>query len=108
MPRAVFEKKGLSEEAKAVFEKATTGPLLDTRSNKWDQEHRIYSKAVDETLDGYLSRTNTLPGKMTGDQAREFLATEIFGSLDPQIKNYNTGIQIRENAFKYFRRGGRE
>lgn len=47
VPRAVFEKKGLSEEAKAVFEKATTGPLLDTRSNKWDQEHRIYSKAVD-------------------------------------------------------------
>lgn len=107
VPGAVIRKRGVSEEATNIFEKAKTGPLFDTRSNKWDKEHRIYSDAVGEALDAYLSRSRTSPDKMTSDQAREFLG-KIFESTDLRIKNYNIGIQMREIMQRLLRRGGRE
>jgi len=91
-----------------VFEKAKSGPLLDTRSNKWDEEHRAYSKAVDEVLKKYIEdETGNRPEAMSGDQARDVLR-KVLDSADPRIRNYNMGIHIREIAQKLWRRGGRE
>ena len=107
VPRAVVRNSGISDEAKEVFEKRTTGPLIETRSNQWDQAHRDYNKAVGEALDQYLKQNETDPGKMTAAQAREFLG-KIFESPDPRIRNYNMGIQMREIMQRLLRRGGRE
>jgi hypothetical protein len=106
VPRAVARDNKVSDEAREVFEKAKTGPLLDTRSNKWDEEHRIYSKAVDDMLKGYIDATGP-PEKMSGDQAHEFLR-QLHASSDPRIRNYNLGIHIREIAGRVLRWGGRE
>jgi hypothetical protein len=97
----------VSDEAKRVFDKETTGPLYDFRNNKWDKDHRAYNEAVGEALDGYLKKAGTLPEKMTADQAREFLV-RIFESHDPRIRNYNMIIQMREIMQRVYRRGGRE
>jgi hypothetical protein len=66
-----------------------------------------YSRAVTESMNDYLAKNEIRADSMTATQAREFLA-KVFESTDPRIKNYNLGIQMREIAFRLFRRGGRE
>ncbi|MBI2713650.1 MAG: hypothetical protein HYX37_04250 [Rhizobiales bacterium] len=107
VPKAVVKNRNVSDEAKQVFDGEKTGRLYDTRSNKWDTEHRVYSDAVGEAFDEYLRRNGTSPENMTTEQAREFVR-KIFDSSDPRIKNYNMGIQMREIMQRLLRRGGRE
>lgn len=107
VPGAEVRNRGVSPEAAKVFEEAKTGPLLDTRSNKWDKDHRVYNEAVGEALDAFLKDQGSAPEKMTAEQAREFLR-RIYESADPRIRSYNYGIQIREIMQPLLRRGGRE
>jgi hypothetical protein len=107
VPGAVVRSRGVSEEAKEVFEKSRTGPLDDVRSNKWDEAHRTYNKAVGQALDEYLLEKGIRAEDMMAEQAREFLG-RIFESPDLRIRNYNMGIQIREIIQRLRRRGGRE
>lgn len=107
VPRAVVRNRGVSEEAKEVFEGKKTGPLLDSRSNRWDEDHRIYSKAVDEALVEYLNKSGTRPENMTAEQALEFYG-KVLESRDLRVRNYNMGIQMREIARRLLGRGGRE
>lgn len=104
---AEVNKRNISDEAKKVFFENSTGPLLDVRSNKWDELHKTYNKAVGEALDDYLKDAATSPDKMTADQAREFV-NQIKTSTDPRVRDYNFGIHIREIMQRLFRRGGRE
>ena len=49
MPRELFDNKEnpFRPETRKFFEQTTTGPLLDSRSNRgYDREHRIYNQAV--------------------------------------------------------------
>lgn len=85
----------LSDEARAVFKQAKTGPLLDPTSNFFDHMHREYNVAVKELFDRYLETKKIDPAKMTGDQAREFLG-ELFISDDPRIRNFRWRMIRRE------------
>jgi hypothetical protein len=58
---AEVNKRNVSDEAKRVFDKETTGPLYDFRNNKWDKDHRAYNVAVGEALDDYLKKAGTPP-----------------------------------------------
>jgi hypothetical protein len=85
----------LSDEARAVFKQAKTGPLLDPSSNFYDKEHRAYSAAVKDLFDRYLETKQIDPAKMTSEQAREFLG-EIFTSEDPRIRTFRWRMLNRE------------
>lgn len=97
----------VSDDAKKVFESVKTGKLYDVRSNQWDIAHREYSQAVTDAMKDYIKKTGVQPETMTTAQAREFV-TKVFESTDPRIKNDNVGIQMREIAYRLFRRSGRD
>ena len=104
---AEVRNRGISKEATEVFDRAKTGPLLDTNSNKYDTEHRAYNKAVGEALDLYLAEQKISPESMTADQAHEFVR-RVLDSADVRIKHFNLSIHIREIAYRLRRRIGRE
>ena len=106
-PRAVMKDMGVSEEARQVFEKSKTGPLYETRSNRWDKAHIAYNQAVKEALDDYLAKNNTRPESMTASQAREFLG-KLLASSDKRIETYNKTIMMREIMKRLRFRFGRE
>jgi hypothetical protein len=89
---AEVRNRKISEEAAKVFKNAKSGPLLDVRSNKWDQAHIAYNRAIGEALDDYLKKAGTVPENMTAAQAGEFLG-KVFESSDPRIRNYNIGFK---------------
>jgi len=60
---AEVRNRKISEEAAKVFKNAKSGPLLDVRSNKWDQTHIAYNRAIGEALDDYLKKAGTAPEK---------------------------------------------
>lgn len=95
VPKGVYEKYPLPPETRAVFDQATTGPLLDPSSNRFDQMHRDYSAAVGEAFDRFLKTNQINPEKMTPDQARAFLG-EILISEDPRIRNFKIRMFWRE------------
>ena len=95
VPKGIYEKYPLPPETRAVFDQATTGPLLDPSSNLFDKEHRAYNDAVGEKFDRFLKTNQINPEKMTPDQARAFLG-EIFISEDPRIRDFNMRMQMRE------------
>jgi hypothetical protein len=106
IPRGVFKKYNLPEDTRKVFEQARSGPLYDTRSNKWDKEHRIYNDAVEERFDEFKGKRKIRVEQMTPAQARTFLG-EVYSSTDMRIRNYNMAIQMREIMFRILRgRGG--
>lgn len=107
IPRSVVKDSNLSAEARQVFENAKTGHLYDNRSNRWDELHRQYNKAVKESLDDYLQKNNIRPENMTAAQAREF-HREVLRSKDPRIRSYNMRVMMREIRFHLLRRIGRE
>ena len=105
IPKGVFGKEkysALSDEARAVFEKSTTGPLQDPTSNYNDQLHREYNKAVEEALDKFLKTKGIRLEKMTGDEARMFV-NEVWNSEDPRILGFKRRMLWRE--FRLFMRG---
>jgi hypothetical protein len=93
--RELFDSEPIPKETRKIFDDATTGPLLDRRSNKYDGEHRTYNKAVREHYNDFLSRNNLTPQQMTPDHARTLLR-EIQQSADPRIRNFNMKIRLRE------------
>lgn len=107
--RGVFtnEKYDFSPETMKVFETETTGRLKDPTSNRYDDMHRKYNKAVGEKLDQFLKRNNITSREMTPDQAKYF-SDEIRKSTDLRIRQFNQRIYMREimRSLRLFR--GRE
>jgi hypothetical protein len=95
--RQVFEseKYSFSGDTLSVFENAVTGPLNDPSSNRYDQMHREYNKAVGESLDRFLDRNGIRSDQMTPDQARQFV-DETKRSSDPRIRQFNRRLLMRE------------
>jgi hypothetical protein len=93
--RQLFDKKPFPEDTRNVFEQATTGPLHDERSNKFDKPHRIYNEAVTNHFNNFVERNQIEVQQMTPDQARQFLK-EVQESRDPRIRNYNMRMLLRE------------
>ena len=106
MPWANFRDLPLKPETRRVFVDATSGPLADTRVNRWSPEHAAYNDAVNEAFQAFLKSNNITAEQMTPEQADEFI-DEIFFSRDPRIRNFNR--RIWSEAFRYWRRseGGR-
>lgn len=94
-PRELFDGEPLRKETRKVFDNATTGLLLDRRSNKFDRDHRLYNEAVKDRYNEFLSRNNLTPQQMTPAHARTLLQ-EILESTDPRIRNLNMRILLRE------------
>lgn len=109
VPRGVFsnDKYDFSPETMKVFETETTGHLKDRTSNRYDDMHRKYNKAVGEKLDQFLEKNNITSREMTPDQAKSF-AEGIKKSSDPRIRQLNQRIYMREirRSLRLFR--GRE
>jgi hypothetical protein len=103
IPRGVYEKYPLPPETQEFFDEATTGPLLDPSSNRYDQDHRAYNEAVREEFDRFLKANNIDPAEMTPDQAGEFL-DQVFRSGDPRIQGFNMRMTLREIRRFIFRR----
>jgi hypothetical protein len=103
IPWATFRKLPLQDETRQVFVDATSGPLADTRANRWSPEHKAYNDAVDDAFRSYLERNNIAAEQMTQAQADEFV-DEIFYSRDPRIRSFNR--RIWSEAFRYWRRSG--
>jgi hypothetical protein len=95
IPRSLYDKVPLSDEARQVFEEGTTGRLYDERSNRYDTAHRQYNDAVKEHFERFVEQNKIDPSKMTQDQARSFLK-EITESQDSRIRPFNMRIQFRE------------
>jgi hypothetical protein len=106
VPWATFDKYTLQPETRQVFVDATSGPLADTRANRWSSEHAAYNKAVDEAFISYLERNN-IPAdrteRLTPAQAEKFV-DEVFYSSDSRIRSFN--MRIWSEAFRYWRRSG--
>jgi len=104
VPWGTFNKYELQPETRQVFIDATSGPLADTRANRWSPEHAAYNEAVDEAFISFLERNN-IPldqtEQLTPAQADEFI-DEVFYSRDPVIRNFNR--RIWSEAFRYWRR----
>jgi hypothetical protein len=104
VPWATFNKYTLQPQTREVFVDATSGPLADTRANRWSSEHAAYNEAVDEAFISYLERNN-IPAdrteRLTPAQANEFL-DEVFYSSDTRIRSFN--MRIWREAFRYWRR----
>jgi len=107
VPRGVFEneKYSFQPETLKVLEGAKTGPLNDPTSNRFDELHRHYNKAVEGALDRFLDRNNIRSEQMTADHARRF-ADEIKTSKDPTIRQFNMRLWMRELNY-WIRRGPR-
>jgi hypothetical protein len=105
--QATFKKYPLSDEARRVFEKATTGALSDPTSNRNDAMHRAYNDAIDEAFRQYMSKNGIQPENMTAEQANKF-ADEVKRSTEPRIRDLNKRIWMREimRSLRLFR--GRE
>jgi hypothetical protein len=103
VPRQLFDDPALRmlPETKKVFEQGVTGPL-NGGAHRWDQEHRIYNKAVAERFRRFLDSNRIRAEEMTPDQARRFL-DEVRRSSDPRIRGLNMKIYMREIIY-WFRR----
>jgi hypothetical protein len=104
VPWATFDKYTLQPETRQVFVDATSGPLADTRANRWSSEHAAYNEAVDEAFISYLQRNN-IPAdrteRLTPAQAEEFV-DEVYYSSDARIRSFN--MRIWREAFRYWQR----
>ncbi len=106
-PQGVFNKEKYSfrPETRKVLYDLTTGPLSDRTSNWFDEQHRLYNKAVEEALDSFLARHNIRSDQMTPDQARSFIRS-IIRSGDPRIGPFVRRMIFRELQY-FLRRGPR-
>lgn len=106
-PKAVFnkEKYSFQPQTRKVLDDLTTGPLTDPTSNWFDEQHRLYNKAVEEALDSFLTRNNIRSDQMTPDQARSFIRS-IIRSGDPRIRPFVRRMIFRELQ-QFLRRGPR-
>lgn len=92
--RSICRDLPLSPETKAVFDRATTGPLAAQRHG-YSQEHKIYNEAVVELFGEFVAKRSIPIEMMTPDQAREFVG-RVKVSKDPRIRDLNIRILQRE------------
>ena len=92
--RSIYRNLPLSAEAKAVFDKATTGPL-QSGPHGWSKGHEQYNKAATEYFERFLRVNDIKPETMTEDQAKAFVDS-IKRSTDPRIRDFNLNIYRRE------------
>lgn len=90
IPKAVFGKYELSEEAYVIFNKATTGEIPG--GHGWSKDHKLYSEAIQEYWGRWIKQIGiTDTGKMTKDQA-EYFVELIKNSEDERIKSFLSAI----------------
>jgi hypothetical protein len=105
----IFEKRNFSDEVKAFFDDARSGPLADPRVNYNTEAHRAYNDAVNELLDQFLKKNNITKEQMTLAQAEE-LVQEVKSSTKPVIREFV--MKINREVLRYglrwgpWRRGG--
>jgi hypothetical protein len=99
VPRELFDNKDdpFRSETRKIFESTTTGPLLDSRSNKgYDREHRIYNQAVDALFNDFKLRNGIRKNiEVSPDHADQFLS-EVMNSADSRIRRMNMRYILRE------------
>jgi hypothetical protein len=93
--QSLYNKLPLPAETRKVFDQATSGPLGDSSSNRYDKPHRIYNGAVKELFEKFIANNEIEPSRMTPDQARDFL-DHVVKSPDPRIRDFNKRIYMRE------------
>jgi len=107
--KKIFTKRKFSNEVKAFFDKARSGPLADSTVNHNTKEHRAYNDAVNDLLDEFLKKNNIAEEKMTLAQADEFVQ-EVKNSANPVIREFV--MKINREVLRYglrwipWRRGG--
>ncbi|QQR72272.1 MAG: RHS repeat-associated core domain-containing protein [Holophagales bacterium] len=94
VPVSVFsEIPGLSPEATAVFDKATTGPLTKPNWNVgFTKQHIAYNNAARNLLKDYMTRNGITPSAMTADEAATFVA-EIRAQEGPVIHDFLQNVE---------------
>ena len=90
VPRSIYRNLPLSEETRAVLDRATTGPL-QSGPHGWSKEHDVYNRAAREYFERFMSSNGIAPEKMTSSQARAFVDS-IRQSTDPRIRDFNLSI----------------
>jgi hypothetical protein len=107
--RKIFEKRNFSDEVKAFFDDAKSGPLADPKVNYNTEAHRAYNDAVNELLDQFLKKNNITEEQMKLAQAEE-LVQEVKSSTNPVIREFV--MKINREVLRYglrwgpWRRGG--
>ncbi|MEI2678865.1 MAG: RHS repeat-associated core domain-containing protein [Burkholderiaceae bacterium] len=90
VPRAVWTNEDLSAETRAVFNRATTGPIPG--GHNYGDGHRAYNDAVKEMWEKY-KKTNPCE-KMTPADAQRFVDM-VRSSQDPRIKQFLHRIYMK-------------
>jgi hypothetical protein len=85
--------ENLSPEARQVFQRSTTGPLIERHI--WSSEHVRYNRAVREELTRFMRENGIKPESMSAQQAREF-NQRILASREPAIRDFNRDIWRRQ------------
>lgn len=96
VPKQVFDKPGISQDAFEVFDKATTGPTLPKHG--WSKEHKAYNEAVQDAWNSYVKNNKIDVSKMTKAQAEEFLKG-VRNSKNPAISKFMR--ETEERALRY-------
>ncbi|MBX3503351.1 MAG: hypothetical protein KF889_28235 [Alphaproteobacteria bacterium] len=73
IPQHIYNSLGLPDEARKVFERATTGPLRPG-SHTNNRPHRVYSAVVAKVVDRWIKRNGINPSKMTEAEAEQLVA----------------------------------
>lgn len=94
VPRSLFQRFGLSAEARKALDRGVTGRLR-AEKHGWSVEHHEYNKAVREKLSRFLRDNKIRPESMTANEATEF-RERILRDQDPRIRNFNLKIYRRE------------
>ena len=94
VPRSLYRDLPLSPDARAVFDRATTGTLR-TGPHGWSSGHLAYNEAVKELLTKFLDANGISAGMMNADHARAFVDT-VRHSNEPRIREYNLRIYRQE------------
>jgi len=93
--RGLFNNLPLPAETRKVFQSATTGPLQDEFSNRYDGMHRAYNRTIEELFQKYVKDNSIVVESMTPAQARAFLQ-EVLGSSESSVRNFNMRVYMRE------------
>jgi hypothetical protein len=101
VPKGVFKKYPLSDEARKVFNRTTSGRLETQaigalRGHFWDGPngaHKAYNDAIDELFRQFLDTNGIRPERMTAEEATSFLE-KIERSENPRIRDYNNVIRL--------------
>jgi hypothetical protein len=100
MPVSLFKKLPFRPETRKVFDKATTGPLIEP--HRYSREHAIYNELMGERIVDYATRKRVRIEDMTPEHAREFLS-EI-RNPDDQVGRFNRKIRKLQKILRFMQR----